>query len=59
MRFLGGLLSRAVRIVRQLFFLVVGYGIVIIVFREAYGIALPNPIPWLSKHWPGGFHFDF
>ncbi len=58
MRFLGRLIHRVLQLVRLLFVIVIGYGIVMIVFREAYGIALPNPMHWLSKHWPSGFHLD-
>ena len=58
MHFLGRLIHRLVHLVRLLFVIVIGYGIMIIVFREGYGVELPNPIRWLSKHWPSGFHFD-
>lgn len=58
MHFLGRLIHRLVQLLRLLFVIVIGYGIAIIVFREAYGIALPNPIRWLEKHWPSGIRFD-
>jgi len=58
MHFLGRLIHRLVQLVRLLFVIVIGYGIMIIVFREAYGVDLPNPIHWLLKHWPSGFHLD-
>ena len=58
MHFLGRLIHRLVQLVRLLFVIVIGYGIMIIIFRAAYGVALPNPIRWLLKHWPSGFHLD-
>ena len=58
MHFLGRVIHRLAQLVRLLFAIVIGYGIMIIVFREAYGVELPNPIRWLLKHWPSGFHLD-
>lgn len=59
MRFLGRLLLRVIRVIKVLFLTVTGYGVLIIVFREAYRLELPNPIRWLIAHWPSRLPFDF
>jgi hypothetical protein len=51
------IIYRIFRIVRFIFFALLVYGIAIIVFRQAYGIELPNPIRWLVNHWPSGLSF--
>jgi hypothetical protein len=59
MRFLGRLIYRTVRIVCLIFLALLVYGIAIIVFRQAYGIELPNIVRWVIQHWPywSSFHF--
>lgn len=57
MAFLEKLFYRIYRLVRFIFLALIVYGIAIIVFRQAYGVDLPNPIRWLSNHWPNGFRW--
>jgi len=52
------LIQPVVKLIRLVFMIVIGYGLMIIVFREAYRLELPNPAPWLIKHWPSGFRLD-
>lgn len=32
-------------------FLLVGYGVLVLVFRHAFGVELPNPFDWLPPEW--------
>jgi len=52
MRFLGRLIYRTIRIVCLVFFVLLVYGVAMIVFRQAYGIELPNVIRLVLQHWP-------
>jgi len=31
--------------------LLIGYGVIILLFRYAFGIELPNPFDWLPTEW--------
>jgi hypothetical protein len=31
--------------------LLIMYGVVVIVFRQAFGVELPNPVDWLPTEW--------
>ena len=59
MRFLGKLVDRTIRIVCLIFLALLVYGIAIIVFRQAYGIELPNVVRWVLQHSPNGLKFHF
>ena len=59
MRFLGKFIYRIIRIVCLIFIGLLVYGIAIIVFRQAYGIELPNVVRWVLQHWPNWMNFHF
>jgi len=59
MRFLGKLIDRTIRIVGLMFLALLVYGIAIIVFRQAYGIELPNVVRWVVQHWHNWLNFQF
>jgi hypothetical protein len=53
----GELSGRLVMLLFGAVALLVGYGILMIVFRSVLGIELPNPIDWfLPEHWRERFH---
>jgi hypothetical protein len=31
--------------------ILIGYGVVLLIFRHAFGLELPNPIEWLPAEW--------
>lgn len=59
MHFLGRLIHRAIRIVFLFFLALLVYGIAMIVFRQAYGVELPNIVRWAFQHWPNWVDFSF
>jgi hypothetical protein len=52
-RLLNFLLAWAALIVAAVFFLLLIYCVAILVFRNAYGVELPNPFELLPHHWRG------
>ncbi len=59
MRFIGKLFYRTIRLVCLIFVALLVYGLAIIVFRQAYGIELPNIVRWALQHWPNWLKFHF
>ncbi len=59
MRLLGMLIYRTIRIGCLIFLALLVYGIAMIVFRQAYGIELPNVVRWTFQHWPNWSNFRF
>lgn len=57
MRFLGKLIYQTIRIIFLIFLALLIYGIAIIVFRQAYGIELPNVVRAVLQHWPDRLKF--
>jgi hypothetical protein len=57
MRFLATLIYRTARMVVLIFLALLVYGIAIIVFRQAYGIELPNVLRWVQQHWSSWLSF--
>ena len=47
----GGLFVGVLSLAVVGFFLSLLYGVVILIFRHAYGIELPNPFTWLGIGW--------
>jgi hypothetical protein len=49
----GGLFSGLFSIALIGFFLLIFYGVVVLIFRHAFGVELPNPFTWLGVGWFG------
>ena len=47
----GGLFAGLLSLAVIGFFLLLLYGVVILIFRHAYGVELPNPFTWLGIGW--------
>jgi len=47
----GGLFAGLLSLAVVGFFLLLIYGVVILIFRHAYGIELPNPFTWFGIGW--------
>jgi hypothetical protein len=47
----GGLFTGLLSLAVIGFFLLLLYGVVILIFRHAYGVELPNPFTWLGIGW--------
>ena len=47
----GGLFAGVISLAIGGFFLLVAYGVVLLIFRNAFGVELPNPFDWLGLSW--------
>ncbi len=57
MSFITKLIRGTICLVIYFFLALLVYGIAIIVFRQAYGIELPNVVSWTLQHWPKWLSF--